>query len=284
MSLESILSIVSGGAAGAVVTWLLRAWLSARITGSISHAYAQQLENHKAEIGARLAALGYDFQRNQLQTQLFFDHQRSAFSEILMGIVEVKKAWLQASEPEFDDYASVPFAAFQALTDIYYRHQLFLDSSCAVAVELVLACMRDSLPVGDASGRSYLPDAQIPLERVAYLQPRLADQFRNRLGVDPDSTSEREIAILGGLILLNRYHFQEIDLPPTGVLHIPPRESPGDTVTRGAEHVEELAAKLSELSSHLRAKQRGVFHEAVTSAERYVRTLHNTSPRASERH
>lgn len=273
MTFDYVLSVLSGGISGAIVTWLLREWLSARIKGSIEHEYARQLENHKAEINTRVAALSYEFQRNQLRTQLFFDHQRTAFTEILTAIVEVKKAWLQASDPEGSEYASVPFDRYQALCDTYYRHQLFLDASCTASVDLVLSCMRDSLPHVDSSGEDYMPDAEVPLDRVTYLQPRLADQFRSRLGVDSGGRSEREIAVLGAMLLLNRFHFEDIGLPPTGVLKIPPREAPADTVARGSEHYQELATKLSEFSSYLRTGRHGVFHEGMTSAERYLGIL-----------
>src|SRR5208283_2959814 len=95
--MDTILSILSGGAAGACLVWLLRNWISERLKQSIQHEYSQKLETHKAELNARIQALQHENQLQQLRTSLFFDHQRNAFAGILAKIAEVNQTWFDQS-------------------------------------------------------------------------------------------------------------------------------------------------------------------------------------------
>jgi hypothetical protein len=113
--MDTILSIVSGGATGALLVWLLRGWISERLQQSIRHEYSQKLENHKAELNTRIQAMQHENQLQQLRTSLFFDHQRNAFAAFLTKIAEVNQAWI---EKEFEDEIGltgpVPYEAVHA--------------------------------------------------------------------------------------------------------------------------------------------------------------------------
>ena len=92
--MDTILSILSGGSAGALLVWLFRGWISERLQQSIRHEYSQKLENHKAELNARIQAIQHENQLQQLRTSLFFDHQRNAFAGLLAKIAQVNQAWI----------------------------------------------------------------------------------------------------------------------------------------------------------------------------------------------
>jgi hypothetical protein len=55
MLLEILQSIVTGGAAGALVAWLVQQILTERLRAAIQHEYATKLESHKAQVQAELA-------------------------------------------------------------------------------------------------------------------------------------------------------------------------------------------------------------------------------------
>lgn len=119
---------------------------------SIRHEYAQKLETHKAELNAKMQALLYERQINQLRTSLFFDHQREAFASLLSQIVEIKRKWIEISDPEEGIIEPVPHEEYKKFKKFFYDNQLFLDSDCILAIDLVLEIMEDSFPFIDGSG------------------------------------------------------------------------------------------------------------------------------------
>ncbi|MGH8548437.1 MAG: hypothetical protein ACRERU_07520 [Methylococcales bacterium] len=53
--LDALQSILSGGAAGALVGWLAQHLLAERLRAAIQHEYATKLESHKADLQTELA-------------------------------------------------------------------------------------------------------------------------------------------------------------------------------------------------------------------------------------
>jgi hypothetical protein len=272
--MDAILSILSGGTTGALLVWLLRGWISERLKQSIQHEYSQKLETHKAELNTRIQALQHENQLQQLRTSLFFDHQRNAFAGILAKIAEVNQTWIDKEyEHEVGLTGPVPYEAYKELRTMYYQHQLFLDPSCLAAMELVFDCYRDSFPFDDGSEEPPKPrDADAAYEAIEYLQPRLAELFQSRIGVSVSGRSEREIALLGSIRLLNRYHFTEIDLPAKGPLKLTNRDRAAQAVAKAEDNFDELVSKLKQFQAFLR-RDGGFFHEAVTKTARYLAIL-----------
>lgn len=139
--METVLGILSGGATGALLVWLLRGWISERLQQSIRHEYSQKLETHKAELNTRIQAIQHENELRQLRTSLFFDHQRNAFAGLLAKIAEVNQKWID-QEWQRDEglTGSVPYEAYKNLQAGYYEHQLFLDGplSCRHGIGLRL--------------------------------------------------------------------------------------------------------------------------------------------------
>jgi len=272
-NMDAFLSIASGGVAGGVIVWLLRGWISERLKQSIQHEYSQKLETYKAELNTRIQAIQHENQLNQLRTSLFFDHQRNAFSEILTKIAEVNNGWKNEGwEPYVGIIKPVPSEQYDQLLKLYYQHQLFLDSACLAAMELVLEFYVDSFPEEDEGGQAHGRKADAAFEGVEYLYPRLAALFQQRIGVSRDNSSRSDIALLGGIRLINRYHFKDIGLPVKGALQLGSDDRPADAVTRAMTNQAELVSKLDELYEYL-GNRHGVFHEARTQSKRYVDML-----------
>jgi hypothetical protein len=274
--MDAILSVLSGGATGAVLVWLLRDWISERLKQSIQHEYSQKLETHKAELNTRIQAIQHENQLRQLRTSLFFDHQRNAFAGILAKIAGVNQTWIDKEyEHEEGLTGPVPYATYKELRGVYYQHQLFLDPGCLAAMELIFECYRDSFPFDDGSGSppevSYR-DVDVAYQAIEYLQPRLAELFQSRIGVTVSGRGEREIALLGAIRLLNRYHFDEIDLPAKGPLKLTHRDRAAEAVTKAEDNLEELISRLKQFQAFLR-QEGGFFHEAATKTERYLTML-----------
>jgi len=270
----TILSILSGGVTGAILVWLLRGWISERLKQSIQHEYSQKLEIHKAELNTRIQALQHESQLQQLRTSLFFDHQRNAFAGILAKIAEINQTWMDKEfEEDIGLTGPVPYEAYKELRTVYYQHQLFLDTSCLAVMALVLEYYVDSFPYDDGSGAPpQQRDVQAAYEAIEYLQPRLAELFQSRIGMTVSGKAEREMALLGAIRILNRYHFREIDLPAKGPLKLTPHDRVADAVAKAEDNIDELLSKLRQFQEFLR-QDGGVFHEAATKTARYLAML-----------
>lgn len=171
----------------------------------------------------------------------------------------------------------MPYDAYQELRKVYYEHQLFLDSSCLAALELVFECYNDSFPLHDGTGGPPIQrDVESAHAGVEYLQSRIAELFQRKIGVSENALAMREVALFGAIKLLNRYHLSEIQLPVNGVLTLATGDRAADAVAKAQEHVDELMSKLRELHDYL-GRKHGVFHEARTKASRYLGMLESTS-------
>ena len=279
--LDSLLSVLLGGTAGAAIVWLLRGWISERLRQAIAHEYSEKLQLHKMELDARLQSLRHQYETDQLRTSLFFDHQRLAFAEILAKIAAVNDAWLDEGHDPFEGLSHpVPRPSLGELRALYFKHQLFLDAECRMAMELLFDSYYDSLP--DDSDPSFQPDPNIPYDNVQYLAPRLATLFQERLGMlfkhsdtqAPRRSAAIEISLLGAMRMLNRYHFREIGLPVSGNLKAPHRGGvlrASDAVRIAERHRSELIQKLAELQQIL--AEDPFFHMGSLDVNRYLAVL-----------
>ncbi|MFA6186001.1 MAG: hypothetical protein WC770_02150 [Phycisphaerae bacterium] len=271
--MDTFLSILSGGATGAILIWLLRGWISERLKQSIQHEYSQKLETYKAELNAKIQTIRHENELQQLKTSLFFDHQRNAFAGILAKIAEVNQMWIDKEYVNEEGLTgAVPHEAYRQLHAIYYQHQLFLDASCITAMELIFECYQSSFPCDDGSGKLQSRDANLAYDAIEYLQPRLAELFQNRIGITMSEQSEQEIALFGAIRLLNRYHFREIDFPVKEALKLIYGDTPAKAVAKAEENFDELVLKLQRFQDYLRRKG-GFFHEAATQTSRYLEIL-----------
>ena len=277
-----ILNIISGGLSGAVIVWILRNWISERIRESIKHEYAQKLEAYKAELNANMQASLYERQLYQLRTSLFFDHQREAFASILSQIAETKRKWSEVGyEPETGCWMHepVPFGEYDKLKKIYSEHQLFLDQDCIFAFNLVLEAMSDSLPVQDGEGNLQHRDSQEPYGRLAFLQDRLAVLFQEKIGIRTSPEAKEDLALLGSIRLVNRYHVADIDMPVKGALKIKKNDNASDVIIKARGNREALIAKLKEFKKYL--EKEGFFYEALERATQCLNLLDKKEDRNS---
>lgn len=281
--MEALLAIAAqvlpGAAAGGALVWLLRNWMSERIRQSISHEYTQKLENHKNELELRVQSIRHEFETHQLRTSLFFDHQRSAFAELLSKIAEVNSVWWsEGYEGDIGLIHPVPSALFRELRDLYYKHQLFLDAECIMAMELLFDVYRDSLPFDDGSGSGpRARDVRGPYDNAEYLQPRIASLFQAKIGVSTDRRPARQIALLESIRILNRYHFSGIQLPVGGPLRLDDDRA-AEAVMKAERHIDLLLRNLRGFHSYLQTET-GFFHEAESSLARVLGVLEPEVPR-----
>jgi hypothetical protein len=272
-SMDAVLSLLGGAFGGGLLVWLFRSWISERLKQSIQHEYAQKLETYKAELNAATQAVLHERQLQHLRTSLFFDHQRIAFANILSQLAEVQKNWFETGHDPENGYVvkPVPLEDHKKFKRVFYDHQLFLDSDCLLATDFILETMEASLPWRDASG-DHPRDCQAPFDRLNLLETRLAELFQEKIGIRMPQTALEEIALLGGITLLNRYHFAKIDLPPKGSLKATAYEDTAyDAMIKARDNKKELISKLKDLAEYL--KRDGVFYDARHKAEQYLRIL-----------
>src|SRR5690606_9015205 len=104
--MEQLLSLIVGGAGGAVLVWLLRNWISERLKQSIGYEYSEKLESYKTELNSKVESLRHDYQIAELRTSLFFSHQREGYASILSKISEINEAWGNLYERNVGLFAS----------------------------------------------------------------------------------------------------------------------------------------------------------------------------------
>lgn len=272
--MEALLSILSGSATGALLVYFLRGWISERLQQSIRHEYSQKLATHKTELKPQIQAIRHENELRQLRTSLFFDHQRNAFAGLLAKIAAVNQMWIDKEFVRDEGLSGpVPDDAYKELQAAYYEHQLFLDSPCLAAMELVFECYRGSFPCDDGSGAPpQSRDNWAAYEAVQYLQHRLAELFQSRIGVTTRHRAKKEIALLAAIRLLNTYHFTELEIPPQGTLALGYRDQPPDAVRRAEDNLDDLLGRLECFRDDLR-REGGGWPEASLKATRYLEML-----------
>ncbi len=246
--MEYLLSILSGGASGAVLVWLLKGWISERLKQSIQHEYAEKLESYKTELNSKIEAIKHDNQVSQLRTSLFFDHQRNAYAALIKKIAQLNDEWMKGYDPEEGLYTPVPIKGYRELEKLLYEHQLFLDEECLMAMSLLMKTYSSSFPYDDGSGaRPHQNDSRPKVDYIEYLQPRVASIFRSKIGVTTDPCHVKEVAILAAIELVNGYHFFDVGIPPKGNLSTRKVINASDKVAIGQDNFNELIDLLKSL-------------------------------------
>ena len=263
--------LIPGAVAGAAIAWLLRGWISERLKQSIGHEYSAKLENLKNELNAKLETVKHGYEVHQLRTSLFFDHQRAAFAEILAKVAEINQEWWERGyEPEVGLTTPVPSVPYRELKALYFKHQLFLDSDSIMAMELLFEIYRDSFPFDDGSGGEPIErDVRGPYDNAEYLQPRLAALFQRKIGVAVDTRAVRQLALLGSVRILNRYHFADVELPVHGDLKLRGSDGAAEAVMKAERNFDELLGKMRKFQKYLQTET-AFFHEAEASLGRYL--------------
>lgn len=250
--MEYILSILSGGVSGAVLVWLAKGWISERLKQSIQHEYAEKLESYKTELNSKIEAIKHDNQVSQLRTSLFFDHQREAFAALITKIAQVNTHWMKHFDPDEGLYIPVPSEGYREFKNLIYKHQLFLDEECLMAMSLVISAYTRSFPYDDRrGGPPHQSDSRLCALYIEYLQPRIASMFRSKIGVSSDYQHLIDIAVLSAVELVNGYSFEEIDIPPKENLSIRGIDNAADKVAIGLKNVDELISLLENFDVYL---------------------------------
>jgi len=273
VNVEYILSILSGGLSGSVLVWLAKGWISERLKQSIQHEYAEKLESYKTELNSKVEGIKHENQVSQLRTSLFFDHQRDAFAALITKIAQVNTDWLKHYDPDDGLYEPVPFEGYRDFKSLLYKHQLFLDEECLMAMSLVTSAYTRSFPYYDRSGAPpHQNDSSSHVSYIEYLQPRIASIFRSKIGVASDPQHLVDIAVLSAIELVNGYHFLEVDIPPKGNLSTNGINNASDKVALGLKNKDELISLLENFDVYLN-RDGGWLHEAQLKVKRTLNVL-----------
>lgn len=271
--MDAILGIVSGGIGGAILVWLSKKWISERIKQSIEHEYSQKLETHKAQLQADMQAVLHERQLYQLRTSLFFDHQRETFNSILGKISEIRELWMQKGYDP-DAYCltdTIPIEEAREFKRYIQGKQLFLDSDCSLVLEFISDAIWESYPTEGEDGKRYEKDSTEEFERVEFLRERLVGIFQEKIGIITSRAAYEEVALLGGIRLLNRHHFPDINLPIKGSLKLEYGDDAPKCVIRAKGNRQELINKLTEFINYI--NKDGHFHEAAGKAAKCLEIL-----------
>jgi hypothetical protein len=268
--MHEILSVLSGSAAGAFVVWLLQGWISERLKQSIQHEYSHELQKHKADLDSKILVFQHEYKLQQIRTSLFFDHQRTAFALILNDIAEVNKKWLEDECHDEDGITGpVPNEVIEQLRKTYQQHVLFLDTNCAIAMDLIMEIYNKAM---SSDEDEHIDDREFDAlyQAVEYIRPRLTEMFQNRIGMCSNGLAEREIALLGSMRILNS--FSRIGAQYSGNLKLVKGDSAADLVEKASSNYDELCEELKKLREYLKESD-AFFHESTRRIEEYLSIL-----------
>lgn len=215
--IESILTITSGGLAGGIVTYVAREWISTRLRSSIQHEYDVKLQNHRDDFNLRIASIGHQNEMHQLKTSLFFDHQRTAYMKILEAIHTLCRDWVKNWDAENGDIWGVSEELYHNFDSVVSNNLLFLDRD----LEYIVSAIKFRL--GNASSNNddkYIDRRTIFQEAyvdISFMKLKLAEQFRNKIGIQESSNALVEVALLMSRIELSRYI---VDLSSEGIVKV----------------------------------------------------------------
>lgn len=207
---------------------------------SIKTIYAQNLEKIK-----------FDNELAKVRTSFFLDHQRLSYASILELISEIFDEWAKGMDYENDNFVSAPRDSYSKLQKMYYKTNLYLDEECALLIVLLQEAIIHSMPY-DVNDEKVLDQdrCRAAFDRFQFFFERGVFLFREKIGLNSTANSMNDIAILGGIILINRYHFSEIELPHKGVFSIR-RHSVKELVKIGNIHIQELINELRKFKTYL---------------------------------
>lgn len=271
--MEIIVTILTSSFVVSLIAMIIQKNISERIEQSIRTKYLFELEKFKNEFNLKIISIQNDNQVNQLRTTLFFDHQRNAFSGILEKISEINEAWVEKEYVEEEGLQGpVPYDKFKELEKLLVKNQLFFDNSCLMAIDLIIDIYSSSFPIRDTSGELHQQDVRYAFETVEFMQPKLAAIFQNKIGIISSKKEEYQVALFGAIRLLNKYHFPDILLPPTGNLKIKSNQEPLEVIQIADNNIKELTGKLDEFINYLKCEE-FYFDKAMDKAEKYFKIL-----------
>jgi hypothetical protein len=182
--------------------WLLRELVQNYIKSTVENFALQQ----KNELETNLLEFRTQHEIAQAKTSRFFDHQRSAFVDIIVSMAEATDLWWQTLDQETGLPQPVPMEKYTALKILLDKHRLFLTPECTAAMYLLYRIYDDSLPFrGDLNGKPIARDTRQPFENAEYLQPRITALFQQTIGLDYDPSLVRELALFGAAYVVHIY-------------------------------------------------------------------------------
>lgn len=206
------------------IGFIFRDWILARLKGSISKEYSMQLQVHKRDMDRelqeqkalfedRLQNIKLQHDINQTRTSLFFDHQRTAFVEIITAMAQVLDAWWETYDAETSLLARVPRRQYSELRNLAHRHQLFLGPEATACISLLFRVYDDSLPFQENPDHPAIArDTSQPHQQAEYLLSRIAALFQKEIGISYDETLIRELGLFGAIYVIRMYGYVESNL------------------------------------------------------------------------
>lgn len=262
--------------------WLARTWLFARLSESIKHEYAtalqqhkrvqdQELQDHKGLLETKLQVIRHENEVGQLRTSLFFDHQREAFQAILNETATAIELWWQQYDLETCLVGPVPEECYRAVQVLIRKNQLFLDSDCTLALDILMKVYRRSMPFDDGGGGPpYMPDGRKQIDDAEYLQPRIASVFQMKIGVPHTENAFADIALFGVVRFLQSYRLGQGE-PWSEHLVLDALDAE-DAVAFAREHLSEMLGYLNTLLGTLR-EEGWMSNARYTQLKRLVKAI-----------
>lgn len=264
-------TVIVSAATSSITLWLGKEWLSTRLKASISHEYSEKLQEHKKAmdgelnqqqsiLDARLQEVRLRHEITQTRTTLFFDHQVAAFGKLLEQLSWTIDTWHSSRQQESGYLPPAPLEARTKVNSLIREHQLFLDSDCQAALEIVTDSYRRSLNYNDGSGApSHAQDTEARLEDVEYLQPRIAALFQKKIGVEYDRYALRQIGLIGAIRLAATRRVNTDQWPAMQyILSADPEDAVGlaeENFSQVQDFLDSLSETMGSYSEHLKLKR-----------------------------
>ncbi|CAN7767368.1 hypothetical protein LJR039_007370 [Pseudorhodoferax sp. LjRoot39] len=178
---------------------------------------------------------------------MFFEHQRAAFTDILTQIDRIQVSWMREGW-DVDSRSlvmPVPPLLYEELKRLCAVHQLFLSVDSTMALDLLQSIYEDSRGEPDEDGTWIGERCDEAYANARYVEHRVVGLLQGQLGVRDAATCAREIALLGGMRIVNMFGYSGTGIADRGALQVQAIAAPAAVVDVANRHRALLVEKLT---------------------------------------
>jgi len=245
------------GAVGSLLYWLLKK--------ALEDQFAKRLERMKHEL-----------QTEAQKLSIVYEHQKDSFRSILAAMHKAIHTIEDNIEDAGGDWPGISSEDYDEFKRVIAEERLFIDARAERAISLFTSILWDAV---NSARIDHTPDTEEVRRSYNQLQlvaGRLAEYFRSRVGLVPESVDPLlDTELLGACRMINTYHFPSSSMPTSSELAYAEHQSPEELVSRARANSGLLRSELTALKVALEGKdtRKRIFHSALMQVERYLEHL-----------
>ena len=225
-----------------VMWWLLRKSVDAKI----DILKTREIDVFKGDLAKELETTKHELKLEQAKLSIVYENQRDSFKTLIQTMYEAIE---DLKQPFDDEWTSIPHKYHDKFCQVVANEALFIGSEGERALDIFSRIY--SLTIAyDPEEDLQNEELRRAYEQLCFISERIREYFRNRIGLQEEKDPLRDVFILDSCIILNRYHFREIDFPTQDIFKIVRNQSPLELIKIVKENSTEFNNELSRLVKH----------------------------------